>query len=92
MEKNKRAVALHYDAAEARAPKITARGQGKLAEKIIAAARQGGVEILQEEHLLEALYPLEVDCEIPPQLYEAVSVVLAYVYRKQRVLQEKKTD
>ncbi len=92
MQKSKRAVALHYDAERDHAPRVTARGQGKLAERIIATARENGIEIIEEEKLLSALYPLEVECEIPAPLYEAVSVVLAYVYRKQSMLAKKRTS
>jgi flagellar biosynthesis protein len=74
------AVALGYESGK-RAPEVLARGAGLLAERIIALARAAGVPVKQDADLAEVLAGLEVGAEIPPELYEAVAEVLAFVYR-----------
>ncbi len=84
MAKKKRieqAVALHYDHDPGSAPKVLASGQGKLAQKIIAAAESAGVDIVQDPDLLEVLGKVPVGEEIPPELFQAVAEILAFIYR-----------
>ncbi len=78
------AVALGYDAEKDSAPRVLASGQGAVAEKIIALARQNGILIKEDPLLVAALAVLEVDTLIPPELYSVVAEVLAYVYRVQQ--------
>ena len=75
------AVALRYDAPESEAPRITAAGSGAVAERILELARRHGVPVREDRALVEILAKLEVGSEIPPQLYQVVAEVLAYVYR-----------
>ncbi len=75
------AVALHYDQQRGSAPKVVASGQGELAKKIIAAAEAAGVNIVQDPDLLEVLGRVPVGEEIPPELFQAVAEILAFVYR-----------
>lgn len=76
------AVALKYDGQTMAAPVVVAKGQGLLAEKIKEIARQHGVVIVENKPLARALYQsVEVGEEIPPDLYQAVAEVLAFVYR-----------
>lgn len=75
------AVALRYDAATMRAPRVVAKGQGYLAQRIRETAAAAGVPILERKPLARALYRLvEVGQEIPEQFYAAVAEILAYVY------------
>ena len=74
------AAALQYDAKKDRAPKITAKGRGLIAEKIIALAKQHDIPIKEDPHLVQILYRLDLDEEIPTELYRAVAEVLAFVY------------
>ena len=74
------AVALGYEHGK-RAPEVLARGAGLLAERIIALARSAGVPVRQDADLTEVLAGLEIGAEIPPELYEAVAEVLAFVYK-----------
>ncbi len=80
-KKRSGAVALSYKQDNDRAPKVTAKGQGLIADKIIDAARQAGVPIYQDPGLLEMLLKLELGREIPAEVYHAVAEVLAYVRR-----------
>jgi flagellar biosynthesis protein len=75
------AVALQYNAATDSAPKITAKGHGVVAEKIIALARQNGVPLRQDPDLVQVLSQLDLRQEIPPSLYQVVAELLAFIYR-----------
>jgi flagellar biosynthesis protein len=63
------------------APRLVAKGQGYLAEHILELARQHGVPIQRDPDLLATLEPLDVNRLIPPDLFQAVAVVLAALYR-----------
>jgi flagellar biosynthesis protein len=76
------AVALRYD--EASAPKVVAVGRGWLGQRIIEAARESGVPLEQNPVLAEALATIELDAEIPEELYRAVAEVLAFVLKAGR--------
>ncbi len=76
------AVALRYDAASMRAPRVVAKGADFLAMQIRHIAASNGVPILERPALARALYHgVEVGREIPQEQYEAVAEALAYVYR-----------
>ena len=77
----RKAIALRYRAGEDRAPKVVAKGRGELAERIIAIAEEHGIPIYEDRDLVEFLSLLDIYEEIPPQLYQAVAEVLAFVYR-----------
>jgi len=68
------------------APRLTAKGLGAIAEKIIAAAREAGVPIQEDPDLLALLMTLDIDDYIPPEMYMAVADVLAFIYRVNRGL------
>lgn len=76
----KAAVALRYVAGEQGAPEVVAAGRGKLAERLLAAARRHGVPVYEDAELAAALARLDVGSEIPPELYLAVAEVLAFVF------------
>ncbi|MCR5486787.1 MAG: flagellar biosynthesis protein FlhB [Lachnospiraceae bacterium] len=75
------AVALKYDTEISDAPFVTAKGQDFLAQKIKELAAEGGVEIVENKPLARMLYHnVDVGAAIPPELYQAVAEVLAFVY------------
>jgi flagellar biosynthetic protein FlhB len=79
------AVALKYDVGSAEAPKILAMGRGKIAEMIIERGNEADVTIFRSPLLARALYfSGEIGREIPEMLYQAVAVILAYIYRVDR--------
>jgi len=82
MEKKyqKKAVALKYDPKVATVPKVTAKGKGKVAEKIIELAKKHDIPIKDDPDLIEVLSSLEIDEEIPSHIYVAVAELLAFVY------------
>jgi flagellar biosynthesis protein len=73
------AVALTYE--KPRAPRVVAIGRGWLGDKIIETARAHGVPLKQDAELAEVLATVELDTEIPEELYRAVAVVIGYVLR-----------
>lgn len=80
-EKPRKAAALRYDPQRDGAPKVVARGRGHVAEAITAIAREHHVPLYTDPNLVEVLEAMDVDLEIPPELYRAVAEVLAFVYR-----------
>lgn len=75
------AVALKYDRDTSAAPIVVAKGADYVAEKIKETARENKVEIVENKPVARMLYyNVEVDQEIPPELYQAVAEILAYVY------------
>jgi len=75
----KRATALRYDGPDA--PRVVASGRNLVAEKILEEAREAGVPVREDAVLAQALETLELDTEIPPELYKAVAEALAWAYR-----------
>ena len=78
--KRKQAVALKYDKLKDAAPTVTAKGQGKVAENIIALALEHGVPVKDDPDLVEVLASLDISQEIPAEIYVAVAELLAFVY------------
>lgn len=81
MGKNrKRAAALRYNAEKDSAPRVVAKGSGKIAERIIEIAKEHNIPIRDDPELIEVLSSLEIYEEIPPELYRAVAEILAFIY------------
>ncbi len=80
-KKRKEAVAIKYDPQEDQAPKVIAKGKGIIAEKIISIAKENKVQVYEDPDLVKTLIVIDVGEYIPPELYEAVAEVLAFVYR-----------
>jgi len=80
-EKKEKAVALKYDKESAHAPKVTAKGEGVTAKKIIELAKESDVPIQKDEDLVELLSAVELEREIPPEMYKAVAEVFAFLYK-----------
>lgn len=77
----KKAVALKYDSDKDSAPKVVAKGKGYLAFIIEKTAKEHNVYIKQEPTLVKELYKLNIDSQIPQELYEAVAKILSFVYK-----------
>jgi len=75
------AVALTYGKTQGGAPKVVAKGRGLIAQAIIERAKQHGVFVHESEEMVGLLMQVELDQEIPPQLYLAVAELLAWLYR-----------
>jgi flagellar biosynthesis protein len=77
----KRATALRYDQEAGGAPRVVATGSGHIAERILELARENGIAVREDPALAEAIARLELDREIPPELFVAVAEVLVWAYR-----------
>ena len=78
---DKKAVALKYDMQKDVAPKVIAKGRGHVAEHILDTAQKNSVPVYRNKTLGNMLMALEIDREIPPELYKAIAEVMAYVYK-----------
>ncbi len=74
------AVALTYGQAD-NAPQVVAKGRGLIAQAIIERAKQSGIYVHEAPELVALLMQVELDQQIPPQLYLAVAELLAWLYR-----------
>lgn len=80
----KKAVALKYDRSRDRAPKVTAKGKGEAAENIIKIAKLHELPVKEDTDLVEMLSKVELDREIPENLYKAVAEVFIFIYNVTR--------
>jgi len=80
----KKAVALKYDPEQGSAPVVVAKGQGVIADEIMRRAQENGVPLQEDSSLVEVLSKLDLNQEIPPELYKLVAEVLSFVYRSDR--------
>jgi flagellar biosynthesis protein len=78
-KRRQNAVALAYGTGD-RAPKVVAKGQGLVAEKIMERAKEAGVFVHESKELVSLLMQVDLDREIPPALYRAIAELLAWLY------------
>ncbi|GGF96588.1 EscU/YscU/HrcU family type III secretion system export apparatus switch protein [Paenibacillus aceti] len=83
----KKAVALKYEPSKD-APVIAAKGRGMLAERILETAREHGVPVQEDPALVEVLSKLDLDQQIPPELYNLVAEILTFIYRSDKQAEE----
>jgi len=76
-----KAIALKYDKKTDTAPKVTAKGSGKTAKKIIEIAQQHDIPIKKDENLVEMLGNIELEKEVPPEMYKAIAEVFSFIYK-----------
>jgi len=75
------AVALKYEQTEMQAPRLIAKGTELIAKKIIEIAKEHGITVIENPPVARALFRLvEINREIPPELYKAVAEILLFVY------------
>jgi len=80
----RRAATIAYRPDRDSAPRVTAAGRGKVAEKILEVARAAGLPVREDAALAEVLSRLDPGEEIPPDTYRAVAEILAFLYRLDR--------
>jgi flagellar biosynthesis protein len=83
------AVALAYET-HAVAPRILAKGEGLMAEAILARAKSMGIPLRAEPELVHLLMKLDLDTYVPPILYQAVAEILVWAYEVDGSLETKK--
>ena len=79
-----KAVALTYDKGRDDAPRVTAKGEGFIAEQIVAVAREAGIHVREDRSLVEILSKLDIDSPIPTEAFTAVAAILTYVYQQEK--------
>lgn len=72
---------IRYDDKKDKVPKLVAKGQGVIAERIIEKAKEHNIHITEDEDLVEALSTLDLFEEIPEDMYRVVALSLAELYR-----------
>ncbi|MBH5316660.1 EscU/YscU/HrcU family type III secretion system export apparatus switch protein [Paenibacillus sp. GSMTC-2017] len=80
----RKAVALKYEPGERTAPVLIAKGSGQIADRILEKAKENGIPVQEDASLVEVLSKLDVDQEIPPELYALVAEILSFVYQSDR--------
>ncbi|WP_066173006.1 EscU/YscU/HrcU family type III secretion system export apparatus switch protein [Bacillus marinisedimentorum] len=80
----RQAAALSYNAGASDAPKLKAKGSGYVADEIIRRARESNVPIQEDPSLVGLLSQLDINEEIPEELYQAVAEIFAFLYRIDR--------
>jgi flagellar biosynthesis protein len=78
---NRSAVSLRYDSQLNKAPIVTAKGRGEIAEKIIALAKENNIPIKEDADLVHLLSQIDLNREIPASLYKVVAELLSFVYK-----------
>ena len=82
------AVALAYET-HAVAPRVLAKGEGLMAEAILARAKAAGVPLRAEPEFVSLLMQLDIDSFVPPALYQAVAEILVWAYELDGSLQSR---
>ena len=82
MEKEiiKKATALKYDGSLQSAPKVTAQGSGQIAKNIIQIALENDIPIKEDPDMINILSQIELNQEIPEELYKAVAEIFSFIY------------
>lgn len=81
----KKAVALNYKKDQGSgAPKVVAVGEGYIADKILLLAKENNVPVVENVELVSKLVKYVPGTEIPPELFEAVAKILAFIYNLEK--------
>lgn len=81
--KTDKAVALSYNQSES-VPKVVAKGEGIIARNIVEKGKEEDIVIYEDKNLVESLIGLDINEQIPEELYEAVAEIIFYVYNLDR--------
>ncbi len=87
---NRQAIALKYDVDKDKAPKIIATGKGYIADMILQVAEENQVPFYEDENLTQLLSKLDINDEIPGDLYTLVAEVLAFVFQLDKLAKKRK--
>ncbi|MDZ5474357.1 EscU/YscU/HrcU family type III secretion system export apparatus switch protein [Bacillus sp. 31A1R] len=86
----KEAIALSYDQRKHDSPRVVAKGKGIVAENILEKAKENNVPIQEDSSLVELLSKLEINENIPEELYQAVAEVFAFIYKTNKEIGARK--
>lgn len=85
-QKPKQAAALSYQPDQEDAPRVVAKGRGAVAENILQKALDHGIPIQEDPSLVELLGKLDINQNIPEELYRVVAEIFAFIYKVDRNL------
>lgn len=85
----KKAVALKYDPGQGESPVVAAKGSGLLAERILETAKEHGIPVQEDAALVEVLSKLDLDQQIPAELYDLVAEILTFIYRSDKMAERR---
>ena len=85
----KAAIAMRYDVDRDKAPLVIASGRGPVADEILRIAEDNKIPLYEDPELAKLLSKLELDTEIPPELYTLVAEVLFFVYKLDRMAEKR---
>ena len=85
----KAAIALRYDVDRDKAPLVIASGRGPVADEILRLADENKIPLYEDPELAKLLSKLELDTEIPAELYTLVAEVLFFVYKLDRMAEKR---
>jgi len=83
------AIAVRYDVDKDKAPMVLASGRGPVADEIVRIAEENKIPMYEDRELASLLAKLELDTEIPPELYVLVAEVLFFVYKLDRMAEKR---
>lgn len=83
-----KAAALKYDQESSKAPKIIASAKGEIADKIIQKAKEFDIPIFANKELVDSLVNLDIDHEIPQELYSAVADIFIWLMKNENKLKD----
>lgn len=86
MKKTLKAASIAFDVKKDDAPRVTASGRGKTAERKIEVARQAGIPIEEDQALGKILSAQDPGELIPPETYRTVAEILPFIYLLDRRL------
>jgi len=84
------AVAITYDQASGEAPKVVASGYGEIAKRILELAKEEGIHVHEDDNLAQLLARVPVGTEIPEQSYQLIAELLAFVYKADHEMGQRK--
>jgi flagellar biosynthesis protein len=84
-----RAIALRYNVDKDKAPLVLATGRGPIADEIVRVAEENRIPLYEDPDLAALLSRLELDANIPPELYVMVAEVLFFVYKLDRMAEKR---
>lgn len=88
-DERKTAIAVGYDVDKNKAPLILAAGKGPIADEILKLAQENKIPLYEDPELASLLVKIELDTEIPPELYTLVAEVLFFVYQLDKMAEKK---
>jgi len=89
VQSRRTAVAMRYDIEKDKAPLILASGRGAVADEILRIAEENKIPLYENRELATLLAKLEIDTEIPAQLYILVAEVLFFVYKLDKMAEKR---